>query len=250
VEHELLFELLPEDGLPVSQHEVLSHLGARLGRQCSSAEFEQFIWALGIRITRDPHSGELRRILTTSSLPEEITREKDLEPWFERYLFRQAGDFFEPRPPIINTVVQNTARGAGNEGRFTKPDICMACVSRYHYTPGIWFDLYCFELKLANDFNIPAVMQALANAAFAHFTYLAVYLPEGSTTPRHISAIRTRAIQHGVGIVGISDPMKDEGYQILLPARRHMPRPGDTELFIENRFEDANRNALRNWVRS
>jgi hypothetical protein len=93
-------------------------------------------------------------------------------------------------------------------------------------------------------------MQALSNAAFAHFTYLAVHLPDGSAEPKHIAAIRTRAIQHGVGIVRIADHLNDDGYQVILPARRHSPRPGDTEVFVESRFDDANRMAIREWVRS
>jgi hypothetical protein len=251
VEQEILYRLLPEDGAPVHYDEALADLSTRLERGLGTTEFDQFVWKLGLRIAWNPNARELRRVLDVQSLPSTITREQDLEPWFERYLFRRAADeFFEPRPPSFNLIVQNTARRAGDEGRFTKPDVCMACVSRYHYTPGVWFDLYCFELKLHKDFNIPALMQALSNAAYAHFTYLVVYLPEGSASPRHISAIRTRAIQHGVGIICISDHMRDEGYQILLPGRRHSPRPGETEIFIENRFEQANRNALRNWVRS
>jgi hypothetical protein len=250
VAHETLFQLLPEDGCPMPQEEVLAALSLRMGCTLTASDIDQLIWKLTSRVAWDAQWKALRRVLETPPLPAVISCERDLEPWFERYLFRLAADeFFEPRPPSLNIVVQNTARRAGNEGRFTKPDICMACASRYHYTPGVWFDLFAFELKLQTDFNIPSVMQALANAAFAHFTYLVVHLPEG-TAPRYISAIRTRAIQHGVGIIRISDHTRDDGYQILLPGRRHTPRPGDTETFIEDRFEEANRNALRNWVRS
>jgi hypothetical protein len=251
VPHEILFQLLPDDGTPVTRDEALLSVSARLEREVSASEFDKLVWALGSRVAWDFHSKLLGKAPAAQPLPSVIKCEQDLEPWFERYLYRQAADeFFEPRPPSLNVVVQNTARVGRHEGRFTKPDICMACVSRYHYSPGALVDLFCFELKLAVGFDIPAVMQALSNAAYAHFTYLVVYLPEGSTDPRHISSIRTRAIQHGVGIVRISDHVRDDGYRVILPARRHSPRPGDTEVFIENRFEDANRTALRRWVRS
>jgi hypothetical protein len=251
VEQELLFQLLPEDGTSIHRDALATELSLRLQRELAATEFDRFIWQLASRVVWDPHQKKLCR--STSNVPpsSDITCEQDLEPWFERYLFRQAAeDFFEPRAPSFNVVVQNTARTNRNEGRFTKPDICMACVSRYHYTPGTRFDLFCFELKLGEGFNIPAVMQALANSAYCHFTYMAVYLPEGATTPRYVSAIRTRAVQHGVGIVRISDHLRDDGYQVILPGRRHEPRPGDTEAFIESRFDEANRNALRNWVRT
>jgi hypothetical protein len=225
-------------------------LSLQLGRDVGGEELDRLVWTLGSRVVWNTHDKTLQRALDTVELPAVISCERDLEPWFERYLSRQAADeFFDPRPPSVNVVVQNTASMRGDGGRFTNPDICMACVARYNYMPAAQFDLYCFELKLSRDFNIPAVMQALSNAAFAHYNYLVVYLPERTTTPRYISAIRTRAVQHGVGIIQISNHARDDGYQIILPARRLTPNPGDTEVFIEDRFDAANREALRNWVR-
>jgi hypothetical protein len=251
VSKEILLDLLPRDGAMIPREEAAASLSARLGRRLPLEDFDALARALWPNVVWDDARRRLGRAPDLRNLPAIISRESDLEPWFERYLSRQAVEaFFETRPPSLNIVVQNTARGGGHEGRFTMPDICMACVFRYHYTPGIQLDLYCFELKLGAHFNIPSVMQALSNAAVAHYNYLVVYLREGEATPRYVSAIRTRAVQHGVGIVCIADHLRDDGYQIILPARRLSPLPGDTEIFIEDRFEQANRDALRNWVRS
>jgi hypothetical protein len=247
-EHFIL-DILPDNGDPISLSSVREQLSEKIGRPLSDPDFDNFVSRLGHRVIVDIQKSELSLYLPVT-LPETIENERDLEGWFERYLHRQASDqFFDYKPPSLSLVVQNTARTGINTGPFTKPDICMASVSRFHYSPIAHFNLYSFELKLPQGCNAKSVMQAKAYTDFAHYCYVAIHLPTSSNYTKNLSNMIGVASSHGIGIVRISDHAIDEGYEILVPARRHEPNPGTIDNFIEDRFDEANRQALKKWVR-
>lgn len=176
-------------------------------------------------------------------------QEKDLEPWFERYLWLNARRFYDPPPRSLSVVVENTARRHTGSGRWTRPDLCMGCVSRYKFQPVPIFDLYTFELKMPAGCNMLAVHEALAHSAAAHFAYLGLYLPDGSQEQANLSPMLDQAQRHGVGVVRMFNPRDPLTYTRLLEARRNDAPPARVDGFIEQRFSTANRLALRRWVR-
>jgi hypothetical protein len=243
-----LFEVLPQDGQPILIESCRRALAQTVGGDMSADKFFEFVFQLGGMVVVDAATDTIR-LSKEANLPLEIGCERDLEGWFERYLVRQAeSELFDPRPPSLSLVIENTARVSGIAGTFVKPDICMGAVSRYHYSPSVHFDLFCFELKMPNGCNNASVMQALSNAIYCHYNFLVIYLPPGWLEEPYLDRIKLQAIHHGVGIIRIADHLRDGGYQVILPGRRQSPRPGDTERFIESRFTEASRMNLRKWV--
>ncbi|MDX2259549.1 MAG: hypothetical protein NW205_11610 [Hyphomicrobiaceae bacterium] len=253
----MLYALLPEDGNYVALEAAQIALAERTGEEASIDQLGQCIFALVGQAKIDwlPDEKQLRRTLPNHnrSPPWPISCERDLEPWLERYLWQSARGFYSPPPPSLTVVVENTARvPVGTQ--WTRPDLSMACVTRYLYQPVPVFDLFTFELKLAYDCNVRAVHESLAHSSSANFSYLAVYAPEGDEASvqaeTNLPIMLEQAGRHGVGIIQIRDPRRPrDGYRRLLDARRHAPSPAKIDGFIEDRFHSVNKLALRRWVK-
>ena len=249
---EALFELLPSEGDWINRAAALVALEERLTRDIGDEEFDRCIWQLGETVVWLPHENLLRRRLPTDSqnLPSQVSCEADLEPWFERFIWKHALPlFYDPPPQAFNLIVQNTARVGASAGRWTRPDLCAACISRYRYSAAAQFDLFSFELKMPAGCNMLAVHEALAHSATVHFPYLCLFLPEDVGHRPELPGMLEQAQRHGVGVITISDPSDFASYRLLLVARRHSPLPAKIDGFIDDRFELANRLALQKWIR-
>lgn len=247
-----MFELLPTEGDWISRHAVQAALEERLSAEVNFDEIDRCIWQLGERVVWSPHDNLLRRRLADDRAepPDTISCETDLEPWLERFIWKKALEvFFDPPPQGFNVVVQNTARTGLPAGRWTRPDLCAACISRYHYAPIPQFDLFSFELKMPSGCNMLAVHEALAHSATAHFPYLCVYLPEGARERAQLPSMLEQSQRHGVGVIIIADPSDLDTYRLALVARRHTPALAKIDGFIDDRFDEANRLALQRWIR-
>jgi hypothetical protein len=245
-----LYQLLPEDGSPIALAVARAALSEQLGREIEEDQLHRMIFA-DPQIQLMPDNKEIRRRLAGKdpTLPFDIKNERDIEPWFERYLWQHRTAFHDPSPMSLNTVVENTARIRGAPGRWTRPDLCMGCVARYRYTPGAQFDLFSFELKMPAGCNMLAVHEALAHGATAHFPYLCLYLPKGSDEQENMSAMLEQAQRYGVGIIRMLDPRDFRTYARLLEAHRGWPAAGKIDAFVDERFGVANRLALVRWLR-
>ena len=254
---EAIYSLLPEDGEYVAFEATRIALTERTGEDVSVDQLGQCIFSLVGQAKVDwlPEDKQLRRASPDHdrSPPWPILREQDLEPWLERHLWQSARGFYNPPPPSLTVVVENTARvPVGTQ--WTRPDLSMACVTRYLYQPVPVFDLFTFELKLAYDCNVRAVHEALSHSSSANFSYLGVYIPDGDEAAvqalNNLPNMLEQAGRHGVGIIRITDPRRSlDGYQRLLEARRHTPSPAKIDGFIEDRFHSVNKLALRRWVK-
>jgi hypothetical protein len=245
-----LYDLLPEDGIPIANEVARAALSQKLSREIDEDEFYQTVFA-DARIHSMPETREIRRggSDVRAELPEKIIRERDIEPWFERYLWRHRTAFYDPAPMNLSTVVENIARTPGPPGRWTRPDLCMGCVARYRYTPLPQLDLFSFELKMPGGCNMLAVHETLAHAATAHFAYLCLHLPVGADEEKNLNAMLEQAQQHGVGVIRMLDARDFGSYMRLLEARRALPAPGKIDAFVTERMGEANQLALERWLR-
>ena len=184
-------------------------------------------------------------------LPTRITSERELEPHVEGFLWRRFDEkFLDLDLRNYSLIVQNTAHGGVTAGLWTRPDLAAAVVTRYTYAPTPQLDLYGFELKMPAGCTVYAVHEALAHTAFVNFPYLVAFLPdqahsERETLPRMIE----QAQKHGVGIIIVEDPADDDSYEIVLAAQHHNPKLKRVDDFISQRFDRANKLALRTWIR-
>lgn len=252
VDPEELYGLLPPTGEYLAFEAARAALSEHTGCDISENELAQCIFALGaMKVDWLPTEAQVRRSVPGqgSQPPEQIREERDLEPWFERYLWLGAREFYDPPPKSLSVVVENTARTHAGNGRWTRPDLSMACVSRYRFQAVPQFDLYSFELKMPAGCNMLAVHEALAHTAAAHFAYLGLYLPNGSAERSNLPSMLEQAQRHGVGVIRFQDPMDISSFDRLLEARRCDTAPAHIDGFIEDRFSRANNLALRRWVR-
>jgi hypothetical protein len=250
VTSDVLFRLLPEDGSPIEIAVAAAALSEELGVEVDENELHKLIFA-DRRMQVVPAGRGIRRTLAAvdSGPPSEIQKERDIEPWFEHYLWQQRSTFYDPSPITLNTVVENTARIPGQPGRWTRPDVCMGCVARYRYTPQPQFDLFSFELKMPSGCNVLSVHETLAHGATAHFAYLCLYLPKGADEQKNLRPMLEQAQRYGVGMIRMLDPRDFSTYARLVEARRGQPAAGKIDAFIEERFGVASRRALIRWLR-
>jgi hypothetical protein len=250
VSSDILLQLLPEDGAAIELEVARVALSERLSREIEENQLHKLAFSdARIQVVRE--SREIRRTMRTTDFdpPHTINEERDIEPWFERYLRQNRTAFYDPSPMSLYTVVENTARVPGPPGRWTRPDICMGCVARYRYAPLPQLDLFSFELKMPSGCNMLSVHEALSHGATAHFAYLCLYLPSGANEEKNLSAMLEQAQRHGVGVIRMLDPRDFGSFTRLLEARRGLPAPGKIDAFVEERIGVANRLALERWLR-
>lgn len=250
---DIFLSLLPAGGENLAFAAATAALSEKLHHEVSEDDTQKILFSLQADGLVDwfPEHRQLRRRLENneSELPRKITREQDLEGWFERFLWTNANMFFDPMPPSLSVIVRNTARTQAPGGRWTRPDLCMATVARYRYQPAPEFSMFSFELKMPEGANILAVHEALAHSATTNYAYLGLYLPNGARAAESLGRVCDQAQLHGVGVIRITDPFEESGYQRLLEAQRKSPSSSKTDAFIEERFDLANRLALQRWVR-
>ena len=181
--------------------------------------------------------------------PELINNETHLEPCVEGFLWRCFASKFLDQSDGHSLIVQNTARGGAADGLWSKPDLTVAVVSRYIYTPNKQLELYSFELKMPEGCTVYAVHEALAHAAFAHYPYLVVYLPLKHQYEHRLPRMMEQAQGHGVGIIVVSNPGDDKTFDMRLVAQRHAPTPRRIDDFIGRCFDNAHQLALQSWIR-
>ena len=143
--------LLPEDGEPVGRGVLRDAISEQLHEDISDSEVDEIIHSLALQRKvewiEDARQVQLHVPGRQQVLPSVISKERDLEPWFERFLWLHPSMFFDPVPQGLKLMVQNTARITAGAGRWSRPDICMATVVRYKYQPGSQISIYTFELK-------------------------------------------------------------------------------------------------------
>lgn len=253
----IVFDMLPASGESIGFEALRAALSGHLGREIEREHLFRLITLLqndpaparAVRWT--PETRELRRgsLAGGRSLPETIVREVDLEPWFEQFLWIDYSGFYDWKPQALSAVVENTARKSTGAGRWTRPDISMACVAHFRFTIGSQLDLYSFELKLSSGCTVVSVHEALAHGAASHHSYLVLHLPRGSDGEAHLPGVLSEAQRHGVGLIRVCDHRDMRAYQRLLHARRHNLPPGRLDEVISARFNAVNQSALERWVR-
>ncbi len=250
---QLLYEFLPVDGEFVGFEAVRAALSEKTGQDIAVDTVAELIFALGAErlvdwLPDERQVGRARKGLTREpSWP--IQCERDLEPWLERYLWLHAYGFYDPPPASLSLIVENTARISAGAGRWTRPDVSMACVTRYRYQAVPILDVFTFELKMPSGCNMLAVHEALSHSSAANFAYLVVFLPEDARETGALPAMLEQAQRHGVGVMRIADPRDARTYSTLLQARRNVASPAKIDGFIEDRFLPVNKLALRRWVK-
>jgi hypothetical protein len=182
---------------------------------------------------------------------QQVMKERDFEPWVERYLWRTGGhQFFSPMPQSLSVIVENTATDRPENGRWKNPDLCMACVSREGLKNGTALHVFSFELKIRSGLEVSAVFQTLNHHSRVNFAYLVIHLPLMVQEEALLPDVEKAASENGVGVIRVTDVSKDNGYHLLVPAKHRDPAQSDLEDFICKHFQPEQHRILQKWIKS
>lgn len=251
---QILLSLLPEAGEPIGRKVLQDALSQQIGEEIADATIDELLYNLTLRrkIEWIEEGRQVRLDIPGKhpQFPPTVEKERDLEPWLERYLWLNPSLFFDPVPQGLKLMIQNTARIAAGTGRWSRPDICMAAVTRYKYQPSTQLSIYTFELKMPSGTETRSVFEALAHTSSGHYPFLVLYLPTKDAHEQYLEGVLEQAQRHGVGVIRITNVQDSQSYKRLLDAERFEPPQASIDALIDERFDRANRLALFRWVRT
>jgi hypothetical protein len=250
-----LLEILPPSGEDLAVGQAIERLEEKLPYAISAEELGQaqleLIRAEELVRSRSGVQATLRRKSKRAASPDP-SRQKEIDTYrhVENFLWKSfVPDVIDPVPQMVDYVVEITAMAGGSNGLWTRPDLALATVTRYCFAPQPELELYGFEVKKEESCTVYAIHEALAHAAFVHYTTVIAILAEVSPYRRNLARMREQAAEHGVGIIVIPDTQQaSEKYEVMLEPRRFAPALWRIDEFIETRFGDDTKQKLLSWL--
>lgn len=246
--------LLPADGTPVLNRVLRLMLSRDFGQSISDELYEK------ARDTLSAH-GQIGRLrgqggqiflaksedapsdAATSDAGSKLS-ESELMPHLGRFLkgaFRNELDL----PAHGEWLVKDTSQMGPPRGRWARPDYVLITAMRFRVMPGSQLDVHSFELKAEFGATDLAVYEALAQTRFTHFGYLVWHLPKESAAAARLPEITAQCAQHGIGLIRITEPKKDEGFETILDPVRKTTLPAAVDSFLEQRLTENDQQVLR-----
>lgn len=171
--------------------------------------------------------------------------EAELMPALGRWL-RDA--FVRDLGARAQAIVRDTSRAGPRSGVWSRPDYTVASVARYTYSTVREVDLFGFELKRFESGSVVGVHEAHAHTRYVHFTHFVWHMPHPDRDRESIDAIRDECARLGVGFVRFADPDRLDTWTVVLDAQRNSPDPESVDGYIDDRFDEADRTQLVQWL--
>ncbi|MGO8952754.1 MAG: hypothetical protein ACLPWS_19610 [Rhodomicrobium sp.] len=250
-----LLEILPAANEDLAVGQAIDQLEETLHRSISQEELGQaqleLIQADKLVRGRRGVQATLRRTPKRASSPD-ASRQREVDTYMhvENFLRKSfVPDVIDPVPQMVDYVVEITAATGGTAGLWTKPDLALATVTRYRFSPQPELELYGFEVKQEDGCTVYAVHEALAHAAFVHYTTVIAILADASPYQRNLARMREQAAEHGVGLIVIPGTQQNlDRYELILEPRRLAPALWRVDEFIETRFGKDAKQKLLSWL--
>lgn len=170
-------------------------------------------------------------------------KETDLEEPLRKVLETDLGKVLLRQDNPNPWLVLNTARGGEPAGQWSQPDLVLACVRRYRSRAFPELELFGFELKTEQSFDISSVHQALAHTRFLHRSHVVVHCPDDESWEHKLTETRYHAQKYGIGLIRLKAATANSDYEIALESERFDPSPNFVDCFLEDRLSD-----LLDWV--
>lgn len=150
-----------------------------------------------------------------------------------------------------NKVVHITAQGGGKVtgGKWSRPDITVATLSRYPYVPGIHFDVITFEVKTPDGIDITCVYEALAHLRSATQSYILLHVPpeRAYELDSILVDVYAEAKNRGIGVISAEKPDDYETWDEVVEPVRADPVPKRLNEFLAQQFSEKQREQIRKW---
>lgn len=146
---------------------------------------------------------------------------------------------------FISEITANQGRRATG-GKWTRPDITLAAVRTYQFTPGKRLEVITFEVKPDLDGALEGIYEALAHSAFAHRSYLAVDIRGFKAPEQDVPDDRIQeCTRHGVGYIAFTDVTDYNTYEVVCSAKLKEPDPEEVDNFIKKQISPQKQDELR-----
>ncbi len=255
---DMIREIVPTDGTPTSNHNVMRQLIARLGRQVERDEYFALRQRLVDRGELIPvyggYGGRVARSRATEPIASQEqaghdwSEERHLYGPFQNYLSL----FWPQQSPVLlgeRLLVQviGDARSA-DDRPWSIPDLAAVnCVS-YQWSPVIDFEIHSFEVKTAAGGSEIGAYQAYAHGNFAHYTYFCWHI-ESKAWRGKLENILSTCRDLNVGLITCENPLQMDSFSLRHTPSKRTPSLAAIDAFIDLRIKPENKAKLREWMR-
>jgi hypothetical protein len=144
---------------------------------------------------------------------------------------------------VVDITARQGSRSTG--GRWTRPDITAVERQRCELVGAIGWDVYTFEVKPCDNWDITCVHEAHAhgrNATRPYSFLLATDLKEPG-----LLAVRDEAVRLGVGLIVATDVRDYDTWRFLVEPERHPADPISVEEFLAQQLSSDAQATIRSW---
>lgn len=254
----ILMEILPQDGQSLGNTKARREFVKAAKRQLNLELDDEAYWDIRNRLIEDGEvktgrgkGGSIHR--TTVSIPQ-------AKP--SATIYKTESDLYLPVQETINKswvknygiedfVSEITAQQGGRVtgGKWTRPDISLFAIRIYPYVPGKSVELITFEIKHVGAYGVEGVFETAAHSAFAHRSFLMLYVPNDSDNFEGSERLTKEAERFGVGLVTFEDPKDWDTYNIRVEAEHKTPDPSELCDFIKVQFAPERREKIQRMIR-
>ncbi|MBO6936773.1 MAG: hypothetical protein JJ863_17520 [Deltaproteobacteria bacterium] len=141
---------------------------------------------------------------------------------------------------VVDITAYQGSKDTG--GIWSRPDLTVFSLRQFDLLPGHYFDVWTFEVKPPDSWDITVVHEALAHARFATRPYALVVLPPSLHEDPHqdlrfVECVKA-ARKHGVGFMTVDKPSDFETWVTWVEPERHDPDPQLTHDFLTQQLSD------------
>lgn len=142
--------------------------------------------------------------------------------------------------------------GISTGGAWTRPDISALSLRVFPNWPGRYFDLWTFEIKTKDYFDVIGIFEAAAHARRATHAWALYQVEEGQLEGRedHVERLTSEAQRLGVGLIFFKSLEKFEEWDIRVESVRQSTDPQLLEEYISTQLSQAARDHLLRWSKT
>lgn len=167
---------------------------------------------------------------------------KHAETWIKTSIFGHHG---------VTEQLLNPTHNKKLSGKWSTPDFTLLCVHKFLHAPQNWIELATIEVKHApTQFDVSCVYEALAHTRVSSYSVLFFYDdPVKNLHDRKqevvLEEIKLECVRLGIGLIISEYPCDISSWQYLIPAKRHEPDLRRIDAFVEDAFEQSEKNWLK-----
>lgn len=150
----------------------------------------------------------------------------------------------------VSSLRTNPTYSKKLSGKWSTPDITLLCIHKFLHAPQNSIELATIEIKHAvKQFDVSCVYEALAHTRVSSYSVLFIYNdPTNTIIDRNdgvvLEEIKLECARLGIGLVVSEYPCDVNSWQYIIPAKKHEPDVRRADAFIEDAFNQEDKNWL------